>query len=512
MPEKEQKQLLKMSRINKDFSGVQVLRNVEFDLCPGEVHILAGENGAGKSTLIKILAGVHTDYTGRVEVNSKFVRFKSVHEAAARGISVIHQELSLIGPMNVAENIFLGREKSSQGWLNKKTMLQRAQKLVEDMGLDIDVSNAVEEYPLSVQQMVEICKALAFDCRIIVMDEPTSALTEPEVEKLFDIIDQLKKRGCGIIYISHKMEEIYRIADRITVLRDGDYVGTAKAVELGRDKLIEWMVGRQLDQQFPRHKPQFGKVGLEVNNFSVPDPTGKPAPAVDKVSFAVKQGEILGIAGLSGSGNSELLNGIFGTYGKTVTGTVRIDGKEFMPLNPKKAIDSGIALLTNDRKANGLVMDMNIVENATLASLEKFSPCGWLRPKQEIISVDRCTQSLKIKAAGLAQPIEYLSGGNQQKVVMAKWITTAPKVMLLDEPTRGVDVGAKHEIYELMNEWTSQGIAIVLITSEMPELLAMSDRIIVMHRGKVTAEFLRQQANQENVLSAAMGENTGEMV
>ena len=274
MIQQVQKPLLKMSRICKDFSGVQVLSDVEFDLCGGEVHILAGENGAGKSTLIKILAGVHADYTGRVEVNSKFVRFKSVHEAAAKGISVIHQELSLIGPMNVAENIFLGREKSSQGWLNKKTMLQRAQKLVEDMGLDIDVSKAVEEYPLSIQQMVEICKALAFDCRIIVMDEPTSALTEPEVEKLFDIIDQLKKRGCGIIYISHKMEEIYRIADRITVLRDGSYVGTAKAVELGRDKLIEWMVGRKLDQQFPRHKPQFGKVGLEVDNFSVPDPTG----------------------------------------------------------------------------------------------------------------------------------------------------------------------------------------------------------------------------------------------
>lgn len=506
MAEQEPKRLLDMSRICKSFSGVQALRVVRFDLYAGEVHALAGENGAGKSTLIKILAGVHTDYTGQVQIASEPVRFRSVNEAADKGISVIHQELSLIGPMTVAENIFLAKGKTAGLWLNKKSVIREADKLLGDLGLDVDVSRPVEDYPLGIQQMIEICKALAFDCRIIVMDEPTSALTEPEVEKLFGIIEQLKGRGCGIIYISHKMEEIYRIADRITVLRDGEYVGTAKKSQLGRDKLVQWMVGRKLNQQFPRHLTQPGELRLEVREFSVPDPAGKAVRAVDNVSFSVRAGEILGVAGLGGSGNSELLNGIFGTYGKAVRGKVKIDGEKFKPCSPKKAINRGIALLTNDRKKNGLVMEMNIVQNATLVSLEKFSPGGWLRPKREMAAAAKQAQSLKLKAESLSQPVNSLSGGNQQKVVIAKWIETEPRVLLLDEPTRGVDVGAKHEIYELMNKWTRRGIAIILITSEMPELLAMSDRIIVMHRGRITAEFSRQNATQEKILSAAMGE------
>lgn len=506
MVEQEPKRLLDMSRICKAFSGVQVLRSVRFDLYAGEVHALAGENGAGKSTLIKILAGVHTDYTGQVQIASEPVRFRSVNEAADKGVSVIHQELSLIGPMTVAENIFLAKEKTAGLWLNKNSVIREADRLLGDLGLDVDVSRPVEDYSLGIQQMIEICKALAFDCRIIVMDEPTSALTEPEVEKLFGIIEHLKSRGCGIIYISHKMEEIYRIADRITVLRDGEYVGTAEKSQLGRDKLVQWMVGRKLNQQFPRHLAQPGELRLEVREFSVPDPAGKAVRAVDNVSFSVRAGEILGVAGLGGSGNSELLNGIFGTYGKAVRGKVKIDGEKFKPGSPKKAINRGIALLTNDRKKNGLVMEMNIVQNATLVSLEKFSPGGWLRPRWEMTAAAKQVQSLKLKAESLSQPVNSLSGGNQQKVVIAKWIETEPGVLLLDEPTRGVDVGAKHEIYELMNKWTRRGIAIILITSEMPELLAMSDRIIVMHRGRITAEFSRQNATQEKILSAAMGE------
>lgn len=517
--DKQQERLLDMRGICKSFSGVEVLSDVGFDLYSGEVHALVGENGAGKSTLIKVLGGVHTDYTGQVHIGSATVRFRSVKEAAGRGISVIHQELSLVVPMSVAENVFLGREKTVGLWsgvpilqqvakwgrLDKKTMKRRADKLLKDLDLNIDVSRPVADYPLGIQQMIEICKALSFDCRIIVMDEPTSALTEPEVEKLFKIINQLKSRGCGVIYITHKMEEIYRIADRITVLRDGRYVGTERRTQLSQNKLVHWMVGRELNQQFPRHIPKLGKVRLEVREFSVPDPGGKPVRAVDDVSFSVKAGEILGLAGLAGSGNSELLNGIFGTYGKTVRGQIRIDGEKFKTSSPKKAIKRGVALLTNDRKKNGLMMQMNIVQNATLASLRKFSPAGWLRPTQEVRAVSKRTQSLKLKAKGLNQLVNSLSGGNQQKVVMAKWIETEPKVLLLDEPTRGVDVGAKHEIYELMNEWTSKGIAIVLITSEMPELLAMSDRIIVMHRGKITAELSRDSATQERILNAAMG-------
>lgn len=499
--------LVTMTDITKAFSGVEVLSHVQFELKPGEVHILAGENGAGKSTLIKILAGVHTDYGGKISINGQQAIFKSVHDAAKAGISVIHQELSLVGSMSVADNIFLGREKKRLfGLADRQSQIAEVKKSLAELGLDIDVNRTVESYPLSIQQMIEISKALAFDCRIIVMDEPTSALTEPEVEKLFEIVAQLKRRGCGIIYISHKMEEIYRIADMITVLRDGRYVGSAAASQLNQDELIKWMVGRELNTQFPRHVPHVGQRRLEVSKFSLPDPSGKPFPAVNEVSFTVCAGEILGIGGLQGSGNSELLNSIFGTYGKQAFGEVKLDGEVFVPGSTGNAIDKGIALLTNDRKQTGLVMEMDIVQNASLASLRKFSPACWLQPRRETATIAERTASLRLKASSLRQLVCNLSGGNQQKVVLAKWIETGPKVLMLDEPTRGVDVGAKQEIYELMNEWTSQGIAIILITSEMPELLAMSDRIIVMHRGEITAEFTRQTATQEKILNAAMGQ------
>jgi len=498
--------LLQMQHICKDFSGAQVLTDVNlFDLNAGEVHILAGENGAGKSTLIKILAGVHTDYAGSINIGSKPVKFSSIHEAAAAGISVIHQELSLVPTMDVAENIFLGREKSRYQWLAKKEMNKLACELLDRLGLNIDVSRNVEDYPLSTQQMIEICKALAFDCRIIVMDEPTSALTDVEVEKLFSIIAKLKQNGCGIIYITHKMEEIYRIADRITVLRDGRCIGTAKTSELDQSKLIQWMVGRELNQQFPRHRSKNGSVVLKVKDFSVADPAGKTMPAVSSVSFSVKKGEILGIAGLQGSGNSELLNGLFGTYGRNVQGNIELDGRSYNPKTPSNAISSGLSLLTNNRKTTGLVLGMNIVHNTTLAALKKYSSAGWLRPSKELETAQRHSRSLNLKSAGLSMRVDSLSGGNQQKVAIAKWVETEPKVFLLDEPTRGVDIGAKHDIYELMNKWTANGIAIVLITSEMPELLAMSDRIIVMHRGRITAEFTTDQASQEKILRAAMG-------
>ena len=502
-----------MTDITKAFSGVEVLSAVQFELKAGEVHVLAGENGAGKSTLIKILAGVHTEYGGKVVVAGKEAHFKSVHEATKAGISVIHQELSLVGPMSVGDNIFLGRERTrSFGWADRRSQIAQVEKSLAELGLDIDVNRPVEKFPLSIQQMIEIAKAIAFDCRIIVMDEPTSALTEPEVEKLFQLVAQLKKRRCGIIYISHKMEEIYRIADRITVLRDGRYVGTAPAPKLSQDELIKWMVGRELNTQFPRHVSHVGTQRLEVSNFSLPDPSGKPFMAVHKVSFSVHAGEILGIGGLQGSGNSELLNGIFGTYGRRTLGEVKIDGMLFVPGSPSEAIDKGIALLTNDRKETGLVLDMDIVQNATLASLRKFSPGCWMRPGQEAVAVAQRAASLRVKASSLNQMVCTLSGGNQQKVVMAKWIETNPKVLMLDEPTRGVDVGAKQEIYELMNQWTSEGIAIILITSEMPELLAMSDRIIVMHRGKITAKFARETATPEKILNAAMGEKDRDYV
>jgi len=499
--------LIRMENISKSFSAVRVLDNVGFDLKHGEVHVLAGENGAGKSTLIKILSGVHTDYTGQITMTGNAVRFASVQDAARNGISVIHQELSLVASMNIAENIFLGREHSRGLWLNHRRMEQQAAKLLADMGLDIDVTRPVESYPFGIQQMVEICKALAFDSRVIVMDEPTSALKGPDVDKLFEIIIRLKARGCGIIFISHKMDEIYRMADRITVLRDGKLMGTGITHDVPQNRLVQWMVGRELDRQFPPRLSHPGPVRLEVNQLTVPHPAGHKTPVVHNVSFQVRAGEIVGLAGLQGSGISELVNGIFGAAQRKVSGTVTIDDKPLANFTPRLAIHNGVALLTNDRKARGLIMGLNIIKNTTLTCLKKFSRWGWLNPNAEKSAADRQAHALKLRTTGLDQIVEFLSGGNQQKVVLAKWIETNPKVLLFDEPTRGVDIGAKQEIYELINQWTASGIALVLITSELEELLALSDRILVLHRGAVTAEFDRSDASREKILQAAMGVN-----
>jgi ABC-type sugar transport system ATPase subunit len=495
--------------MGKAFGGVPVLRGVDFDLRAGEVHVLAGENGAGKSTLIKILAGVHTEYEGEIRMAGRPVRFRSRHEASGRGISVIHQELSLVNAMSVVDNLFLGEECVRAGfWVDNGAQRARARALLAPLGLDVDLFRPVEDYPVSTRQMIEIAKALAFNARVFVMDEPTSALTDPEVERLFEIIGDLKRRGCGIIYISHRLEEIYRVADRITVLRDGEHIGTAPAAELPQPKLVAWMVGREISQHFPERPSRFGAERLAVRDFSVPDPVGIGRRVVEDVSFSVRAGEVLGFAGLQGSGNSELFNGLFGAYGRLGGGTVRLDGRPLAPTSPSRSIREGLALLTNDRKRTGRVGSLTIRENITLASLPRFSPGGWLRRGREAEAGERHRGSLAIRSASLEQEVLELSGGNQQKTVLAKWLETQPKVLLLDEPTRGVDVGAKHDIYELMNAWTAQGMAILLITSEMPELLAMSDRIVVMHRGRIAGEFGRG-ASQEEILRAAMGGTGG---
>jgi ribose transport system ATP-binding protein len=496
--------LLRMRGIGKSFGKVRVLDGVDFDLDAGEVHILAGENGAGKSTLIKVLAGVHTDYDGSIALDGEQVRFRGPQHAAARGISVIHQELSLIPGMSVTDNIFLGRERSRAGWMRFGSQRRACADLMRQLGMDINPDRHVGEYPLSTRQTIEIAKALAFQARVIVMDEPTSALTEPEVERLFALIGDLRARGCGIVYISHKMEEIYRVADRITVLRDGACIGTARATDLSRQELIRWMVGREVSELFPARPPVTNGERLRVEGLTVPDPAGSPRPLVDNVSLHVSPGEILGVGGLQGSGASELFHALFGTYGRA-RGRVWLDGAPHAVRSPAHSISNGVALLTNDRKGTGLVVGMDITRNITLASARRYSPGCWFRPARERACAEGHRQAFGIRAASLDQPVGSLSGGNQQKVVLAKWLETRPRVLLLDEPTRGVDVGAKHEIYELMNQWTAQGIAILLITSEMPELLALGDRILVMHRGAVTASFSRDEATQEKVLQAAMG-------
>jgi ribose transport system ATP-binding protein len=359
----------------------------------------------------------------------------------------------------------------------------------------------VESFPLAVKNGIEIAKALvSSESRILVMDEPTSALNAPEVERLFELIANLKTLGYGIIYISHKMEEIYQLADRITVLRDGAVVGTAKAKDLPKQELIRWMIGREMNDQFPRRG-----VPLPTESPERICVTGFSAPGVREVSFHVRAGEVLGLAGLQGSGNSELLNAVFGTYGRKVSGEVRLGGKRTPVRSPSHSIRSGLALLTNDRKATGLVLGMGIRENITLASMRAVSRGGWVSRKKERTRAEAMKRKLSIRATSIEQEAGALSGGNQQKVALAKWLETGPQVLFLDEPTRGVDVGAKHEIYELIHGLTEQGMAVVLITSEMPELLSLSDRIMVLHRGRVTAEFARGEATQENVLEAAMG-------
>jgi ABC-type sugar transport system ATPase subunit len=499
-------ELLRMNGIGKSFGGGPVLENISWDLRPGEVHVLAGENGAGKTTLIKILAGVHTQYAGEIELEGRKVRFRSPHDAARRGISAIHQDTSLVLSMNVVDNIFLGREIASRGrGMDFGAERRKSRELLGRLGLDLPLTVSLGEFPVSVRQMVEIAKALVYEARILIMDEPTSSLNETETAKLFEIVRSLRDRGCAVVFISHRMDEIYRVADRITVLRDGRNVGTASAAELPPDRLVSWMVGRELDQQFPVRPPGRGKPLFKVRDFCVPDFAGSKTWAVEEASFDLHEGEIVGFAGLQGSGKSELFHGLFGACGPVGRGRVELDGTAFVPRSPADSIRRGLALMTNDRKVSGLVSGLSVTRNISLASLPAFSPGGWIRESMENAAAERDVRAFDIRVRSVDQEVGTLSGGNQQKVVFAKWLETRPKVLFLDEPTIGVDVGAKHEIYRLMNRWTSEGKGLLVITSELQELLAMSDRILVMHRGRIQSAIDRADATQERVIRAAMG-------
>jgi ribose transport system ATP-binding protein len=497
--------LVRMKGITKRFGPVPVLRQVTFEVHAGEVHVLAGENGAGKSTLIKILAGVHTGFEGELEIDGYPAQPRSPIEAAALGVAVIHQELSLVGPMSIADNLLLGRTPTRAGFVRERAQRNEARHALEALGLDLDVRRPVEDFPIAIRQLIEIAKALRAEARVIVMDEPTSALNAPEVERLFALIDRLKRRGCGIVYITHKMEEIEQIADRITVLRDGIRIDTASAADWSPSRLITAMVGRQMAEQIPRHETCPGADRLRLERFSVyPSGFSKP-PTVRDIDLSVRAGEIVGIGGLQGSGASDLLLGLFGAYRRAVRGQVWVDGRPARFDGPRDAMAAGVALLTSDRKETGLVLSMSIIANATLAGLRSLSPLGWRRPDHERAAALSTTRRLGLQAASLELEVDRLSGGNQQKVALAKWLQIRPRILLLDEPTRGIDVGAKHEIYGLIHDWTTQGIAILLITSEMPELLALSDRILVLHRGAATSWFDRATGTPEAVLTAAMG-------
>jgi ABC-type sugar transport system ATPase subunit len=493
-----------MRGIGKRFGRLEVLHEVALDLEAGQVLVLAGANGAGKSTLVKILAGVYDDWEGTIELDGRSIRPRRPQEATSLGIACIHQELSLVGPMTVVDNLFLGRERCHRwGPIDFRRQDGLAREWLERLGLDVDVHGRVEDLPIAVQQSIEIAKALSMDARIIIMDEPTSALTEVETERLFEWIDRLKQDGHAVLFISHKMEEIYRVADRIAVLRDGRLVGTRPPSDLSQDDLVEWMAGRRLTEH--TLSPSYSeKPRLTVKSLTVANPALPDRPWARDVSFVVNEGEVLGLAGLAGSGASEVLGAIFGRLLRA-GGRVEIEGEPVPSGRPASSLKKGLALLTNDRKAEGLTLSRSVTENITLASLARFSPSFWLQPTKEKSAVQGASKELEIQAPDLDAPVSTLSGGNQQKTLLARLWLTEPKVLLLDEPTRGIDVAAKAKVHRLIDDWTREGMAVVLISSELPELLSLSDRILVLHRGVVQAEFRREEATAEKVIAAALG-------
>jgi D-xylose transport system ATP-binding protein len=499
--------LLQMREITKSFPGVKALDGVTFDLRQGEVHALVGENGAGKSTLIKILAGVYPfgEFGGEILIEETPQRFHGVRDSEAAGIAVIYQELSLVKDLSVAENIFLGREPRRLGVINWEDLYGRAQHLLNELNLSIDPLTPVRNLGIGQQQLVEIAKALSQNARIVVLDEPTAALTDTEVETLFGILNDLRARDVAMIYISHKLDEVFRISDRITVLRDGKTIDTTDTSETDEPKVISKMVGRAVDQIFPESKHERGEVVFEARHVRVEDPSVPGKLLVNDVSFAARKGEVLGVAGLMGSGRSELLMAIFGAHPGRKSAEIFVQATRVQINNPHNAIDQGIAFVTEDRKRYGLILDQTILRNMTLAGLRKLSGRFLTSEDAEAAAGERAASELRIKANSVFTIVGTLSGGNQQKVVLAKWLLTKPRVLFLDEPTRGIDVGAKQEIYAQINRLAETGLAIVLVSSELPEVLGLADRVIVLHEGRVTGEFTRAEATPEAVMSCATG-------
>jgi ABC-type sugar transport system ATPase subunit len=489
---------------------VEVLHGVDLDVLPGEVHVLAGENGAGKSTLVNILSGVHTDFSGEIVFQGEPRRFAGPADAARAGIATIHQELSLVPTMTVADNLLLGRERTDRwGRVDFAAQDRDAARLLEEAGLDVSARQLVAELPVATQQMLEIARALGRDAALLVLDEPTSALNEPEVETLFGRIDELRRAGRGIIYITHRMEEIYRLADRITVLRDGHHVETAPAAALSPDRLVALLVGRALEARPERVRTARAAPVLEVRSLSVAHPVVPDVRLVDDVSLTLHEGEVLGLAGLQGSGASDVLHALFGAAAGPVSGIVTLDGRRYAPAGPARAIAERVVLLTNDRKAKGLAPDMSVTHSVSLASLGRFTGlAGWIRARAAREASAEITRSFHLSAPSPDAPVRALSGGNQQKVYLARCLLADPRVLLLDEPTRGIDIGAKTDIYGLVRDWVGRGISILLITSELDELLLLCDRILVLHRGRVAAELAGGTATKEAVLAAAMGHAT----
>ncbi len=499
---------LEMQQIAKNFGGVRALRGVTLVAPAGEVHSICGENGAGKSTLMKILAGAIPDYEGRILLNGQPVRFSGPRDAEDAGIRIIYQELNLVPQLTVADNIFLGREPrrgGKLGWLDGRTMEQRTRQLFDRLGAPISPRARVGDLRIGDQQMVEIAKALAFDARILIMDEPTSALSDSEVARLFRVIEDLRKAGATILYISHKMNEVFRLSDRVTVLRDGQFVATATRAETTPEQVVRWMVGREIAAMNYRPHPIGERPILEVEHLSLPRPTHSGLPTLKDISFTAHAGEVIGIAGLLGAGRTELLESIYGATTTAPRGTIRLEGKPVRFRHPDEAIRAGVAMVTEDRKSLGLFGQMSVAENITLRRLPEltYGKIPLVNPRAEREAVERSIQELSIKTDGGRAPVLSLSGGNQQKCIIARWLLVEPKLLLLDEPTRGIDVGAKSEIYQLIRRLAGQGRAILMTSSELPELLAVADRILVLCEGRLTAIIPRAEATEEAIMHAA---------
>lgn len=489
---------IEMKDIHKAFGKNQVLSGVSFQLMPGEVHALMGENGAGKSTLMNILTGLHKADKGQISINGNETYFSNPKESEQHGIAFIHQELNIWPEMTVLENLFIGKEISSKlGVLQTRKMKALAKEQFDKLSVSLSLDQEAGECSVGQQQMIEIAKALMTNAEVIIMDEPTAALTEREISKLFEIITALKKNGVSIVYISHRMEEIFAICDRITIMRDGKTVDTTNISETDFDDVVKKMVGRELTERYPKRTPSLGDKVFEVKNASVKG-------SFEDVSFYVRSGEIVGVSGLMGAGRTEMMRALFGVD-RLDTGEIWIAGKKTAIKNPQEAVKKGLGFITENRKDEGLLLDTSIRENIALPNLSSFSPKGLIDHKREAEFVDLLIKRLTIKTASPETHARHLSGGNQQKVVIAKWIGIGPKVLILDEPTRGVDVGAKREIYTLMNELTERGVAIIMVSSELPEILGMSDRIIVVHEGRISGEIHAREATQERIMTLATG-------
>ena len=489
---------IEMKGINKAFGSNQVLHDAGFVLEDGEVHALMGENGAGKSTLMKILTGVYKKDAGTITIDGKEVNFKNPQEAEKAGIVFIYQELNVLYDLTVEENLFMGKEITKFfGICDKKAMRAKAQEVMEKMGVNIPVDAVMSDLSVGQQQMVEICKALMVDAKVLIMDEPTAALTERETESLFKVMKSLREKGVSIVYISHRMEEIFELCDRITILRDGSYIGTEKISGIDMDGVVRMMIGREIGERFPKRDVKIGDVVLRVEGLT-------REGLFHDVSFDVRAGEVLGVAGLMGAGRTEIMRAIFGCIPKD-QGNIYIEGQKVRIKNPEQAIKAGIGFITEDRKTEGLLLEKSISDNIEIVNLKTVSQKGVLSRKKEKDLVKKEIEEFHIKCFGPWHECNNLSGGNQQKVVLAKWIATNPKILILDEPTRGVDIGAKKEIYNVINQMAALGVAVVMVSSELPEVLGMSDRIMVVREGEVRGVLDGKAADQEKIMTLATG-------